>query len=521
MSETAAAVKPAFPYKTQPMPHQREALMRSVREPFFALFMEMGTGKTYVTVITAAYLYMKGLIDAMVIVAPKGVHESWVYDQIPEHLPEEIPWKAHVWESSDTRAYYNKMVDAGLGTRGRWTEGWDVSVLARDMSVMTVLAINTDAIRLPLGEKAVGTFLTRRRCLFVIDEIGSGFAKPSGKGARMIMRWRDRAPYRRVLEGVPAQDPFELYVPMRFLSPRILGYNRYKDFQEAHAEWDEFERGDNGRKFKVIRKRDGKKVFKDLDKLHAKVARYSYRCRKVDVLPDLPPKIYHKRYFHMSEEQWRLTLELLNEWRTSFADGRTVTVHEKLTQYLRWQQIASGYVPTDRSYDAEENAEPLKVIDGPNPRLELAVEELLRHSGQQQIVWTRFHFDIDLLRPRLSDEGFRVGVYDGRVSSEDKLRVRQRFEAGEIDVFLSNTRAGGVGLNELKNAEHMLYYVNYFGLRKRLQSEDRANRKGSLHSVNITDLIGIKSIDTIVVKSLRNSMEVADAITGDPTKDWI
>lgn len=520
MSETAPNVKPAFPYKTQPMPKQREALKLSRRKPFFALYMEQGTGKTFVTIITAADLYLAGLIDAMVIVAPNGVHQAWIYDQIPDHLPEQIPWKAHIWDSSDTRAFYNAMKEEGKTTRGQWTKDWDVAELARDMSVFAVLAINTEAIHRPLGEKAIGTFLSRRRCLFVIDEIGSGFGKPSGKAARMIMRWRDRAPFRRILEGVPAQDPFELYVPMRFLSPRILGYNTYEAMKDAHAEWVEMERGDNGRTFKVIKKdRDGRKMYKDLDKLAERIKPYSYRCTKAEALPDLPPKIYHKRYFNMTEEQWRLTLELLHEWRASFEDGRSATATNTLTQYLRWQQIASGYIPMDTVY-GEEDAEPLRLIDGPNPRLELAVEELLRHSGQQQIVWTRFHFDIDLLGPRLREEGFRVGIYDGRVSSEDKLRVKEQFVGGELDIFLSNTRAGGVGLN-LQVAQHMLYYVNYFGLRRRLQSEDRAHRAGTKWVVNITDLVGIRSIDTMIVRALRNNMDVANAITGDPTKEWI
>lgn len=514
MTAVAPPAKPVFPYKTQPLPKQRDALHRSVRAPYFALYMEQGTGKTFVTIITAAYLYLTGKIDGMVIVAPNGVHQSWVLDQFPEHMPDAVPWRAHIWDSSDSRAFYNELDD-----KKRWTEGWDVSLLARDMEHFAVLAINTEAIHRKLGEKAVGIFLTRRRCLFVIDEIGSGFAKPSGKAARMIMRWRDRAPYRRILEGVPAQNPFELYVPMRFLSPRILGYPTYAVMKEKHAEWDEFERGDNGRKFKVIRKIDGKKVYKDLDKLSARIAPFSFRCTKAEALPDLPPKIFHKRYFNMTEEQWRLTLELLHDYRATFPDGRSVTAELKLTMYLRWQQIASGYVPPDQIF-GEEETEPIRIIDGPNPRLEMAVEELLRHSGQQQIIWTRFHFDIDVLGPRLRDEGFRVGIYDGRTTNEAKLRARNQFMAGEIDIFLSNTRAGGVGLN-LYVAEHMMYYVNYFGLRRRLQSEDRAHRKGTKHAVNITDLLGMRSVDNIVVRALRNDMDVADAITGDPTKDWI
>lgn len=513
------APPPPFPYKTQPLPKQREALLKGGMRPYFALHMEQGTGKSFVCVVTAALLWMRGKIDAVVILAPNGVHQGWILDQFPEHCPEVVPWRGLIWRSDKELRGWRRSAKLRPAERT-----WDVGTLARDKSVLAILSVNSEAATTPMAKKAIGTFLTLRRCLFIVDEAGD-FITPGAKRTRALMTWRTRAPYRRILEGVPVGgSPFELYAPFRFLSPSILGYKTYQEMKDAHAEWDTFERGDNGREFKVVAvdRKTGQKLWKDLDVLAQRIAPHSYRCTKAEALPDLPPKVFHKRYFELTEEQWRMTMELMEEMTTAFKDGATVTATNILTQYLRYQQIACGYVPPDQVFGEE--AEPARLIDGPNPRLELACEEANRHRRIAQIIWTRFHMDIDLLKPRLEDDGFRVSTYDGRTSEAEKAYVRDYYQkgAGPLDLLLANSAAGGRGL-QLYRAEHAMFYANYFGLRRRLQSEDRNHRIGSslLQSVNYTDLLGRGSIDHLIVRALRNNQQVADVITGDPAKDWL
>jgi hypothetical protein len=522
-----AVAPPPFPYKTQPLPKQREALKLSATRRFFALHMEQGTGKSFVCVITAALLWMRGLIDGVIILAPNGVHQGWILDQFPEHCPETVPWQGLIWQSGEQLKAWRRSAKLRPSERT-----WDVGDLARDRSKLAILAVNTEAATTPMARKAIGTFLTNRRCLFIADEAGD-FTTPSAKRTRALMGWGPRAAYRRILEGVPvSSEPFELYSPFRFLDWRILGYRTYQDMKNAHAEWEEFVRGGDSddltaeerrkRTFRVVKvdRETGKKMWKDLDVLARRIAPHTFRCTKREALPDLPPKIFHKRYFELTAEQWRMTMELREEFTTSFADGATVTAVHILTQYLRYQQIACGYVPPDQVYGEE--TEPVRLIDGPNPRLEMALEEAARHRRVPQIIWARFQMDIDLLKYRLTEDGFRVFTYDGRTGEEERAEVRRRFQVGARpgEVVLGNPKAGGRGL-QLYLAEHAMYYSNYFGLRPRLQSEDRNHRIGTKNVVNYTDLLGRGSIDHTIVRALRNQQDVADVITGDPAKDWL
>ena len=80
-----------YKFKTKPFEHQAEALEKSCNEKYYALFMEMGTGKTKVALDNLGVLYTEGKVQAALIIAPKGVYDNWVKVEIPKHLPEEIP----------------------------------------------------------------------------------------------------------------------------------------------------------------------------------------------------------------------------------------------------------------------------------------------------------------------------------------------------------------------------------------------------------------------------------------------
>ena len=85
-----------YPYKTKPYEHQRKALAESADRTTYALFMEMGTGKTKTTIDNIAYLYLKKRIDSALIVAPKSVYTVWK-NEIDTHLPDSIEiGRAHV-----------------------------------------------------------------------------------------------------------------------------------------------------------------------------------------------------------------------------------------------------------------------------------------------------------------------------------------------------------------------------------------------------------------------------------------
>ena len=100
-----------YDYKTTPYDHQRSVLEDSWAAEHYALFMEMGTGKTKVAIDNMAVLFEAGKITAVLVVAPKGVYDNWAKSEIQTHLPDRIERHVMRWRPVKTQAYENELRD--------------------------------------------------------------------------------------------------------------------------------------------------------------------------------------------------------------------------------------------------------------------------------------------------------------------------------------------------------------------------------------------------------------------------
>ena len=76
----------AYKYKTKPFEHQRQALQSGGLKKVFAYLMEMGTGKTKVTIDDASCLYQQNKINLLIVIAPNSVYQNW-REEINVHCP--------------------------------------------------------------------------------------------------------------------------------------------------------------------------------------------------------------------------------------------------------------------------------------------------------------------------------------------------------------------------------------------------------------------------------------------------
>ena len=67
--------------------------------------MEMGTGKTKVTIDNMAYLFFKRQIDAALVIAPKSVYLNWELE-IQTHLPDVLKHKIYKWNIDKPKDYH-------------------------------------------------------------------------------------------------------------------------------------------------------------------------------------------------------------------------------------------------------------------------------------------------------------------------------------------------------------------------------------------------------------------------------
>jgi len=62
----------SYKFKTQPFAHQSTVLKECWDRENWALFLDMGTGKSKICIDNVAVLFQHDLIDTFVVVAPKG-----------------------------------------------------------------------------------------------------------------------------------------------------------------------------------------------------------------------------------------------------------------------------------------------------------------------------------------------------------------------------------------------------------------------------------------------------------------
>ena len=133
-----------YTFKTEPFDHQRKALTDSWAAEYYALFMEMGTGKSKVAIDTIGILHMMDKINAALIVAPKGVYDNWVKGEIPSHLPDEHRAAGHAVDAvSYQEVSGHEIRDFMFGEERH----------------LRIFVMNVEALSTPRGTKAALTFL--------------------------------------------------------------------------------------------------------------------------------------------------------------------------------------------------------------------------------------------------------------------------------------------------------------------------------------------------------------------------
>jgi SNF2 family DNA or RNA helicase len=120
----------------------------------------------------------------------------------------------------------------------------------------------------------------------------------------------------------------------------------------------------------------------------------------------------------------------------------------------------------------------------------------------------------------LTGAGLRVVRYDGSASAEAREDGKRAFQVGDVDVIVGNQRAGGRGI-DLSAASWVMYYSHDWGLRYRLQSEDRAQSLRRTTSVLYLDVVMEGTVDEKILKALRDGKSLSDVVMGETSGEWL
>ena len=468
-----------YPFITTPYEHQRTAFNFVVSSPHFALFMEMGTGKTKVAIDACDYFMEQDVIDYHFIVVPSNVLADRVWnDEYIKHsfLANDCEELGPGWEPT-----------ALMGSRKEREK-----LLYSDSSG-PVFVINYEGF-LSL-EPILYRWFQRRagRILFTLDE-SSNVKNPQAQRTKLALKLAPFAARRLILTGTPmSQWYLDLYGQFKFLSTDILGYATFSAFRTRYAVMGGFEG------HQVV-------TWQNIAELRTQVRKWSYTVRKDDCL-DLPPKVYETMRLDMAPEQKKVYKEMRDNFIVEIEEMGTITkstINTVLTKLLRLHQITSGFLIMDDG----------SIKDFKSSKVEQCLELVRNFTGygSKVVIQCVFQHEIARLVKLFNEKGIGAIPLDGSVPMKDRSEMLKRFrESPDVNVVVCQVRLASMGIN-LTAANYMIRFTQTYSLQDAMQMEDRVHRIGQTKNVTYVDLVCKGTVDVSVQAALRRKFDMAGFI---------
>lgn len=479
--------------------HQTEALGILSDKSAFALFLDMGTGKTKIILDEFQEECSKedGLTD-LLIVAPGGSYSNWV-TELEEHLDPELYLRLVIakWKSGSGKAMK------------------DVDELLEVTEQPRVLIVNVESLSTVLAAKvACINFLKSKKATAVVDE-STSLKNVKAKRTKFLIRYvANLAKRRRILSGLPSPNsPLDLYSQFEFLDSKILGFPSFNVFKSTYAITKRVQFP--GARFPT----DIVLGYRDIDRLHNQIKPYSYRKTKDECL-DLPPKVYMPpRLVEMTPEQKKVYQDIKDKSTSELEKGVHINAPLVITKMLRLHQILCGHVVDEDGV----------LREVPTNRIDALLEVLGEHSGKA-VIWANYNHSVEAVVEAISTkkDSDKNLIYGEKAVAKfygnnagTRLDDERRWKTDpECRFLVASQGAGSLG-NTWVEADLVVYYSNDFSLEHRMQSEDRAHRSGQTKSVTYVDIMTPNSVDQKIVNALRNKINLSSEITGDDYKEWL
>lgn len=252
----------------------------------------------------------------------------------------------------------------------------------------------------------------------------------------------------------------------------------------------------------------GKEKFRQLAK--EKVARmvrpFILRRLKKDVLKELPDKIETVQMTELNKTQKTLYLAYLEkiqqEASASMQSGAFNQNRMKILAGLtRLRQLCCH--PSLFIENYEGGSSKLEQL------LQLVQDAL--ESGRRLLIFSQFASMLRIMRHTLDEQQVNYFYLDGQTDKQERMRMTERFNAGEKDIFLISLKAGGTGLN-LTGADTVILYDLWWNPAVDQQAVDRAHRMGQRNVVQVIRLISKGTIEERIYEMQQKKKELIEKV---------
>jgi SNF2 family DNA or RNA helicase len=418
---------------------------------------DMGLGKTVQTLAHILLEHEQGrLTEPALIVAPTSLVHNWVAEA-QRFTPALRTLKLHGTQRHDT---FDQLAHADLVVTS-------YALLPRDIEHL---------VKQPFS-------------MVVLDEaqVVKNARTQAAQAVRLL-----RVGQRIALTGTPIENDLdELWAQFDFLAPGLLGDNRYfvKTWRTPIEK-----RGDTAR----------------AAGLAARVRPFMLRRTKEAVAPELPARTEIERAVELEGPQRDLyeTVRAAMESRVRAAlaaQGLAKSHIVVLDALLKLRQVCCDPRLVDLAA-----AKKIKQ----SAKFEALFDLLgtLRAEGRHILLFSQFTSMLALIEERLDREKTPYALLTGQ--TRDRARQVERFQKGEVDLFLLSLKAGGTGLN-LTAADTVIHYDPWWNPATEQQATDRAHGIGQDKPVFVYRLIAAGTVEERIRQMQARKAQLAQAMLDD------
>lgn len=474
---------------------QKVGFLLGVLYPAFVHHLDMGCGKTGLTLELLHWHFKAGRICRTLVLAPTDeILYGWE-DEI-RRWGIDLPYL--ILTGSGKRKW-DLLLDFKTGLALTSYMGWSTMV-SRKMAVQTKQDGSEASKYVP--DDRLLDILAELFDALVLDEMTRGPAYQSNLTFQAIKPISEAAKVRYGLAGrLFGKDPMPVWGQFYLIDHGASFGDSFGLFREVFFK---SKRGYfGGIEYKFDNARE--------DVLYKYLANRSLYYN-IDEISDLPEVIRTTRmcYFPDDTEVYyrRCVEEIISQKKNATVMKNT---------FLRMRQLSSGFVGValdeeDPDYDDGGTA----TIEFPdNPKLDLLLELIQQlPENRKAIIYHEFTWSGKKISEALTKAKIKHGWLWG--GTKNWTVIKERFNnSPDYRVLLVNWKKGGYGLN-LQAANYGFFYESPLSIIDRDQCERRMRRTGQRHPVFITDLVVRNSIDHRILQAHQEGRDLWDDVMRNP-----
>ncbi|MGW9370715.1 SNF2-related protein [Streptomyces xanthophaeus] len=305
------------------------------------------------------------------------------------------------------------------------------------------------------------------------------------------------SPARVALTGTPVENNLsELWALLDWTTPGLLG--PLTAFRARHARPVEHQQEEDGGNEAAVAR------------LAALVRPFLLRRKKSDpgIAPELPPKTETDHPVSLTREQASLYQAAVDEAMAVIGASEGIERRGMIMKLLAsLKQICNH----PAQYLKEEQPR-IPHRSGKLALLDELLDTILAEDGSV-LVFTQYVTMARLIEQHLSARGISHQLLHGGTPVPRREELVDRFQAGEVPVFLLSLKAAGTGLN-LTRAGHVIHFDRWWNPAVEEQATDRAYRIGQTQPVQVHRIIAEGTVEDRIAEMLEAKRALADAVLG-------